>query len=325
MGDMFGGDNVLSEILSKGTEIISSLVSGIGQALPELIPAAMDIISNLANDLAEQIPTLVKSAADLLIGLVTGLTNPDSLNNLIDSAINIIMALVDGLIKALPKLIEAAPVIITNLVEALVRAIPKLLVAAGEIIMALAKGIYDNLPKILESAAKIIGELVSGIIRLKNDLFKAAVQIIERFRDGIKKLNPAEWGKDLVESLARGIRNAVGKVKDAVKGVANTIREFLHFSEPDIGPLADFHSYAPDMMKLFAEGIKDNTRLVTDQIQKSFDFSDVIADQNVNISGQKGGVVINVYGAEGQDEEKLAEIVSEKLMHEYYKAGAVYA
>lgn len=314
-----------SQFLSTASSIISSLVSGIGQALPELIPAAIEVITSLANDLAEQIPTLMESAADLLMGLVEGLTEPNALNNIIDSAINIIMALVDGLIKALPKLIEAAPVIIANLVEALVKAIPKLIVAAVEIIMALQKGIMDNLPKIAESAIKIIGELSSGIIKLKNNLFKAAVEIIEKFRDGIKKFDPAEWGKDMIESLVRGIKNAIGKVKEAVGEVANTIKEYLHFSEPDVGPLANFHTYAPDMMNLFAEGIKDNTRLVTDQIQKSFDFSDVIADQNVNVGGQNGGVVINVYGAEGQDEMKIAEAVSDILVHQKYVAGAVYA
>ena len=38
------------------------------------------------------------------------------------------------------------------------------------------------------------------------------------------------------------------------------------------------------MMKLFTEGIKDNTYLVTDQIAKSFDFSDAIQAPTVNAS-----------------------------------------
>lgn len=325
MSDMFGGDNVLSEILSKGTEIISSLVSGIGQALPELLPAAMDIISNLANDLVEQIPTLISSAVDLVIGLAEGLTDPNTLSNLINSAITLIMSLADGLIDALPKLIEAIPTIIENLVNAFTTNAPQLIVSGVELIVQLVVGLIKATPSLVKAVPQIIGALAAAFISLHGEVMKMGEGVVEKVKEGFKKLDPKEWGKDLINSFVEGINSAISKVKNAVKSVADTVKSYLHFSEPDIGPLADFHTYAPDMMKLFAEGIKDNTRLVTDQIQKSFDFSDVIADQNVNISGQKCGVVINVYGAEGQDEMKIAEAVSDILVHQKYVAGAVYA
>ena len=48
--------------------------------------------------------------------------------------------------------------------------------------------------------------------------------------------------------------------------VANGIADFLEFSEPDKGPLSNFHTWAPDMMELYAQGIRDNMYLVTDQM-----------------------------------------------------------
>ena len=47
--------------------------------------------------------------------------------------------------------------------------------------------------------------------------------------------------------------------------------------EPDEGPLSDFHTYAPDMMALFARGIRDNAHLVTEQVGASFDLAPQIA------------------------------------------------
>ena len=67
-----------------------------------------------------------------------------------------------------------------------------------------------------------------------------------------------EWGKDLIGNFVQGIKDKVGDVVDAVAGVADTVKDFLGFSEPDKGPLSDFHTYAPDMIDLFTKGIRDN-------------------------------------------------------------------
>lgn len=48
----------------------------------------------------------------------------------------------------------------------------------------------------------------------------------------------------------------IGAVGDAIAEVAETIAEFIHFSEPDKGPLSHFHTFMPDMMKQLAEGME---------------------------------------------------------------------
>ena len=47
----------------------------------------------------------------------------------------------------------------------------------------------------------------------------------------------------------------IDAVADTISEVAGTIAEFLHFSEPDKGPLSNFNSWMPDMMKQMAEQI----------------------------------------------------------------------
>ena len=71
-------------------------------------------------------------------------------------------------------------------------------------------------------------------------------------------LNPAQWGRDLVDGIANGIRSAADHVRTAAGNVAQDIRSFLHFSKPDTGPLADFDTYMPDMMTTLANGITGN-------------------------------------------------------------------
>lgn len=75
-----------------------------------------------------------------------------------------------------------------------------------------------------------------------------------------------QWGKDLIDNFISGIKSKLSALADSVKGVAQTVRDFIGFSEPKKGPLSNFHTYAPDMMSLFAGGIRDNLWKVQDQL-----------------------------------------------------------
>ena len=70
------------------------------------------------------------------------------------------------------------------------------------------------------------------------------------------------WGRDMIQGIIDGISSMVGAVGDAVKGVADSISSFLHFSRPDKGPLSEYESWMPDFMEGLAKGIKDSRGLV---------------------------------------------------------------
>ena len=82
--------------------------------------------------------------------------------------------------------------------------------------------------------------------------------IWKSIENGFKNLNPIQWGKDLMNGMAYGIKSAANAVKTAVGNVAQSIRSFLHFSVPDEGPLTDYESWMPDFMAGLARGIDAN-------------------------------------------------------------------
>lgn len=75
------------------------------------------------------------------------------------------------------------------------------------------------------------------------------------------------WGKDLVENMASGISKNIGKVTSATKTVAGKIKSLLGFSEPEEGPLSNFHTYMPDMIDLMVQGIHSNMNKVTKELE----------------------------------------------------------
>lgn len=128
-----------------------------------------------------------------------------------------------------------------------------------------------------------------------------------KIKDGFSIKDALTWGKDMLDNFIQGIKDKIGAVGEAVKGVASKIKSILGFSEPEDGPLSNFHTYAPDMMALFAKGVKDNTDLVTDQLKQSFDFSDIIASPQLAIAG--GGTM----SQSGNMLENISSMVSEAL------------
>ncbi|MCD2345821.1 phage tail protein [Clostridium guangxiense] len=97
------------------------------------------------------------------------------------------------------------------------------------------------------------------------------------------------WGKDFINGLINGIKSMIGGVANAVSGVADKIRSFLHFSVPDEGPLSDADTYGSDFMDLIAGGIADNKFKVVDSIKSLAGDMKVNATANItaNANGSK--------------------------------------
>lgn len=312
----------LPEIMKAGGELLKAIGEGIVQNLPELVRSAADLITTFADGLASALPTLIPMAYEIILTLVDSLLN--NTDKLIDSALNLIMALANGLINALPILIEKGPVIVQKLVDAIVNNLPKIMATGGKLVATLVTGIVTNLPQILNGGMQIVTSLYTGIYRMIPKIKAAGIEAIEYFRQGIKNLNPAQWGSDMIDNFISGIKASIGKVKSAASDIAQTVKNVLGFSEPEEGPLSNFHTYAPDMMKLFAKGIADNENMLRRQVESSFDFGDVMVNAKPTMQTSGGGnIYITVNGAEGQSEERLAQIVSDRLLHELNMKKAV--
>lgn len=309
--------SALSEtVMAFLTNNLIPMVKNVLMALPELAKAlaeqAPTLLMALAQSLIESLPVLIPAVVDAVITIADKLTEPDTLVMLIDAALQLMLALAQGLVDAIPRIVEKIPVIIVNINKALIRATPQILRAGLELILSLNRGI------------------ISGV----SSIVKSVMQITSTIREKIKNVaqSALQWGKDLIDNFVRGIKEKVGKVVEAVKGVASKVKGFLGFSEPDEGPLSNFHTYAPDMLKLFAQGIRDNEHLITDQIGKSFDFGNDIVDMNINTSSgfvngvgtnnTIGAVSINVYPDPGMDEAEFAEKVSYTLQNMFDRRAA---
>lgn len=136
----------------------------------------------------------------------------------------------------------------------------------------------------------------------------------------------SQWGSDMIGNLISGITSRIGEVASAVANIGSTISSYLHFSEPDVGPLSNFNSWMPDMMKQMAQQIESGRARV--QAAVSGVASDISMPMNGSVNQNTlnyGGTTINVYGAEGQDVNELAQTIQDIINNDVEQKGAVFA
>lgn len=204
------------------------------------------------------------------------------------SAIFGVITTVISVVKAVISVIKLAFVVVKSIITVIkvVGAVISVLASAfGLVILAIAAAIaigvllWKNWDKIREAA----GNLLEGIKATIGNVRDAIVTGIQAAIDWITSL-PAEalkWGSDIIDGIVSGIQSAVGRVGEAVKGVADKIKSFLGFSEPEDGPLSDFHTYMPDMIDLMASGITSGKKKVKDALEGMTGEMSVIAKANV--------------------------------------------
>ena len=134
----------------------------------------------------------------------------------------------------------------------------------------------DKMDQAMARLGETLAPLAAGIKSLGADAINFLLDQAENAVAFFKGLpgQAMTWGKDLIDSFVNGIKSKISAVTNAVKSVANKVKDFLGFSEPKEGPLSNFHTYGPDMMSLYGQGIRANAWRVTDAVR---DVSDQIA------------------------------------------------
>lgn len=289
--------DLLPQIIEAGTQIFQALVKGISDNIGTITQAAITAITIIATALIQNAGPLVQSLATIITTIAQAL--PTILPGLISAIVEQIPTVIQAVLECLPAIIDGAIQIVTALAKALVDNIDLIIDGAVQIIDALTMSLSDSdtATKLAQSALKIIGTLTMELLKNLPDILAGgiliAVELIKGIAQGMvdyfapvsdalsdmlidltdwfsRKWNDfKEWGSDMIQAFIDGIKEKWQSLKDTVCDVASSVKDFLGFSEPDKGPLSNFHTFAPDMMDLFAKGIADNEDTITMQFNRS--------------------------------------------------------
>ena len=188
-------------------------------------------------------------------------------------------------------------------------------------------GATGKLQSLLSGAVSIFNNMRSSISSVIGSIYST---IVSGFSNAVSYITslPSRalgWGRDIINGIVNGIRSAFSNLVNAVSDIAETIASYIHFSEPDKGALSDFHTFMPDMMRQLAQGIKNGIPQIDaamDSMTRSMTPSMGGAGTTNNTTSN--AVSINVYGAQGQNMDELAQIIEDKITNNVVRRGVAF-
>lgn len=248
---MKGENSLIGELFDKagiGAESARQTILQAWGAIKDFLLTVWEAIKQAAQAIFGALQQFWDTWGGTIITIFTTIWN--TLISLIQPFLDAIAAIISFLASVFTGDWEGAWTAIKDFAAAIWQMITTIISGALTIITSIwdtAVGIFTG---IFENIRNAVVEKVTAIKDAIVEGFTAAI-------DWIKSLpeQAIQWGADIIQGIVDGIKGAIGAVGDAVAGVANKIKSFLGFSEPDEGPLSDFHTYMPDMIDLMSQGI----------------------------------------------------------------------
>ena len=316
-------DGLLGNVVNSFEDVVKN-VQPILERFLDYIPGIVSAVIPVLQELA---PQLVNTGVQLFTAFVNAIISV--LPDLVPVAIDAIKLLANTLIQNLPTIIDAGVQLIIGLINGFAEALPTLIEQAPKIISTIANAIINNLPTIITAGVKIIQALIEGLISMAGNLPQVAYDILLNLKDTFAGGVEAAWGwgRDLIINFANGIIEHTKEVWSSVKNVAQSIWDLLHFSEPETGPLKNFHTFAPDMMKEFESGITRNQHLVSDAASQAMQgVSDAMSTGSATSNAYNyGGFNIAIYQQPGQSSDDLVNELMIKMQNRIDARKAVFA
>lgn len=247
--------DVVNKVLPGLLDAASNLLSGVIDVLPALING---IIPPLLSALSSVTEKLLESAVQAVLAIAQTLSDPASLNAMIESALDLVLALVHGLMDAIPQLIAAVPQLVGAITATIITELPNIMAAAVEIMVALIHGLMEALPELMAYVPNIIisitngllnnlGTLISGGIQLLLAIAQGMIQaipdmvamiprIIASIVDTFRSYNWSSIGKNIVAGMKQGVANAWKNFREWFKNLfgdlTNIAKKILGIASP---------------------------------------------------------------------------------------------
>lgn len=172
------------------------------------------------------------------------------------------------------ELIATKIEIIKTVITAAVAIIQTVFTAFGETIKAISEGDWSQIGEIWSNAwAKIQMIIAQAIVKVVKSVMDLGAKIKNSFLDVINSAK--EWGSHLLQNFIDGIMAKWEALKQTVANVAQTVKDFLGFTEPKKGPMSSFNDWPIHMMENYSHGIENAKYLVKNAV------ADVAADVSV--------------------------------------------
>ena len=324
----------LASLMPQLTPVLTEGLKGISSALltclPVLVEGLLVMVKELANWLTEDnnVETFVNALIDVAsqIAMAVG----DLINVLLPAVVKIIGAVAKCLVEPnnLKTILSSALYVVGAVAMGLIQAIPELLKAVGQIFTSIAKSNIDFMSSVLSKLKSWFSSVLTNVKSLGSSIISSLKSLPSQ---------ALQAGKDLIQGLINGVKQmaskAVNSVKDVGRSLVNGIKNVLKIGSPS----KVFKQIGAWTAEGFGIGYEDEMKDVKSDMLGSMDSltGNMTATVTANAAGgalgsnattnyNGGNISINVYGAEGQSIDSLADAIAYKLEEMTRRNAAVW-
>ena len=328
----------LLPIIQAGLKIATGILDGILSALPLILEQLPVIIDNIVTTLVDGLPLILEAGIKIFMALVDAL--PVILDALMEALPQIINTIIDTVLKALPLLLEAAIKLFMSLIEALPKIIVMLVKELPKIITTIITTLLSRLPDLIKGAVELFMGIIKAIPQIIVELAKQMPTIIKSICEGLVA-GVKDIGKvavQLMQGLLKGLQDGLKAIGNGIKkigdGIVGAFKKVFKIASPS-------KVFADDIGTMLALGLEkgwDNTvgGVTADMVG---DMEGLTASMTASVSAfgptealggntstyNGGNVTMNIYGAEGQNVNELANLIAVKLEDMTRRKEAVFA
>ena len=322
-------------IVGKVITGIGAVISAVG-TITSAIGAIIPIITGIGSAISAALPIIAGVAAPVL-GIVAAITA-------VIAAIVLLITHWDQVKEYTMQVVQAMLQTWENFKTMLINKWTEIKTKISSTVQTLLTTIKSKFEEIKTSVVEKVTSLKDKAVetfqnllsKIKETIGNIKNTIVEGFENAIEYITSLpgkaiQWGADIINGIVDGIRSAFGNLVSAVSDIASTISSYIHFSVPDVGPLADADEYMPDFIDLLVKGINSGMpRLeramqgMTASMLPGYGASTTGSQAAAGNMTANNNISINVYGAQGQDVSELADIIEQRIADNTLRRGVAF-
>ena len=343
------------------SQLLMSLVTWLseGDNVTNFVNGLIALATQIVNQISLLLPVLLPAVVKIISAVALALTEPSNVEMILLSVLQIVGAVVVALINAFPEIINLVVGLIGNLgglfADFLGVAVPFIGSVLDTIVNAVTswgRGVWDFISGLINTVKTGVSDWLSnlknGFVNAFNFIRDKVSNITDKVKEvvsnvigKIKELpeKVISIGSALIEGLWSGINDKLSWIKDRIAGmgeaITNAIKGVFGVASPS-RVFASIGGFLADGLAIgYEDGMKDvqkdmlnasnglTTSMVAEVSAYGSNASALSGNETNNFNG--GNVTINVYGAEGQNINDLAETIALKLESMTRRKGQIYA
>lgn len=338
----------LPVITSSLFQLVMSLVNWLAEDgnIESFIQGIIQVVVLIVEQFAQILPVLLPAIVKIVGEVVNALLEPNTILMLVGAVMEIVGAIFVALINCVPEFIDFVIGLVDNLSDLVVMFL-------NWIVPIVSSGLTNVINTVKNWGSNIKNYFVGLWNNIKTGVSNFITNLKTNFQNGFNAIKvdnilnrlkqlpdqAKAMGHNLIAGFWNGISNMIDWVVDKVSGFADSIVSTVKKAFGIHSPSKVFAEIGGYLAEGLDNGFSDGLTDVQEDMLKATDgltasmTAEVTAygAQASTLSGSEvnnfngGSISINVYGAEGQNINDLAEVIAIKLDNMTRRKGSVYA